>query len=1389
MDEPDETIKIKLSALSQNVRLGSSSTGTGTIKDDDAAPTVTLSLSPTTIHESDQTDSAFDSSVSKVTASLSHASAVQITVTVSATAGTNAVSGDFALSPNKTLRIAPGSRSSTGRVTVSAVDNSVSNASKQVTVSGSVSGGVSGSTSANPASQTLTIQDDDSEPTLSIDSPSVSEGDSGSKPLTFTVSLSPASDSAVTVKYADAGTGTATAGTDYTALTAGSLTFAAGDTYKTISIQVTGDVLGEPDETVRVTLSDPVNAVLGAASTGVGTIRNDNDTPTVGIDSPSVSEGDSGEVDLDFTVSLSAASGQQVTVGYAVDATDGGTATAGTDYTALAAGTATIAAGSSSTTVTVKVKGDTTDEPNETVRLTLSGPTNATLDAEKTTGTGTITDDDAAPTVTLALTPSTIDESDQDAGTPDTSVSAVSASLSHASAEAITVSVAAATGANAASGDYTLSENTTLTIAAGATSSTETVTVSAVDNAKDEADKQVTVSGTVSGGVSGSASANPSSQTLTITDDDAAPTVSIGSASVAEGDSGEADLDFTVSLSAASGKQVTVNYAVDGTDGGTATSGADYAAVTETTLTFAVGDTSKTVTVKAKGDTTDEPDETVRLTLSEPGNATLGSASTGVGTITDDDAAPTVSIGSASAAEGDSGEADLDFTVSLSAASGKRVTVNYAVDGTDGGTATSGTDYAAVTETTLTFAVGDTSKTATVRVKGDATDEPDETVRLTLSAPGNATLGSTSTGVGTITDDDAAPTVGISSPSVAEGDSGQAHLDFTVSLSAASGKQVTVNYAPDGTDAGTATSGTDYTAVSQTTLTFAAGEISKRARVLVTGDTADEPNETVKLTLSGPANATLDAAKTTGTGTITDDDAAPTVTLSLTPSTIDESDQDAGTPDTSVSAVSASLSHASAAAITVSVAAAAGTNAASGDFALSANTALTIAAGDTASTGTAVTVSAVDNAKDEADKQVTVSATVSGGVSGSASADPPSRTLTIRDDDGAPTVGIDSPSAAEGDSGQAHLDFTVSLSAVSGKQVTVKYAPATNAGTATSGTDYTAVSQTTLTFAVGETSKTVRVLVTGDATDEPDETVRLTLSGPTNATLDATKTTGVGTITDDDDPPTVSIGSASVAEGDSGEADLEFTVSLSAASGKQVTVKYAVDGTDAGTATSGTDYEAVTETTLTFAVGDTSKTVTVKVKGDTLNEPNETVRLTLSEPANATLGSASTGVGMITDDDGAPTVSISSPSVAEGDSGSANLDFMVTLSAASGRQVTVKYAPATNAGTATAGTDYAAVSQTTCITPKTYWTRHGRMRGSRHADKARRLPPRRSLYSGLPRTNMGCHHGHNGREETRGAGILEQIRPERNPRCVRGQPLDAVRLARQASFGRFVGAA
>ena len=215
---------------------------------------------------------------------------------------------------------------------------------------------------------------------------------------------------------------------------------------------------------------------------------------TASISSPGVTEGAAGgTATLEYDVTLNRAPGRQVTVAYAA-AADPGTASSGTDYTAISGGTLTFGAAETSKSFEVAVTGDALDEPNETVRVALSNPTGAVL-GSAAVGVGTITDDDPTPTLALSL-------SEPDAGTPDTiaesgagNATTVTASLSGGiSGEAITVTVSA-TGATAAAGDFSLSSDKTLTIAAGATTSSGTVTVTSVDDATDEPDETATVGG------------------------------------------------------------------------------------------------------------------------------------------------------------------------------------------------------------------------------------------------------------------------------------------------------------------------------------------------------------------------------------------------------------------------------------------------------------------------------------------------------------------------------------------------------------------------------------------------------------------------------------------------------------------------------------------------------------------------------------------------------------------------------------------------------------------------------------------------------------------------------------------------------------------------------
>lgn len=197
--------------------------------------------------------------------------------------------------------------------------------------------------------------------------------------------------------------------------------------------------------------------------------------------------------------------------------------------------------------------------------------------------------------------------------------------------------------------------------------------------------------------------------------------------------------------------------------------------------------------------------------------------------------------------------------------------------------------------------------------------------------------------------------------------------------------------------------------------------------------------------------------------------------------------------------------------------------------------------------------------------------------------------------------------------------------------VSVNYA--TSGGSATPGSDYTAKSGK-LDFGDGETSKTITIDLTNDSVSEPTEDFNITLSNPTGgASLGPQKVIDI--IIGDDDAPTISINNVQVAEGNSLTTNATFTVSLTRAYFKTVTVDFATDTT--GTATSGTDYQPAAGT-VTFNVGETSKPATVLINGDTTQEPNETFFVKLTNNSGVGI-SGFTGVGTIIDDD-APATTI-----------------------------------------------------------------------------------------------------------------------------------------------------
>ncbi|MEM9338717.1 MAG: BspA family leucine-rich repeat surface protein, partial [Bacteroidota bacterium] len=345
-------------------------------------------------------------------------------------------------------------------------------------------------------------------------------------------------------------TGSATgSGTDYT-LADGTFTISEGNTTGNISItSIVDDALDEPNETVIVTLSSPVNASLGTNDLHTYTIiDNDATTATIAFDA-TTSNGDESVPTANLAVSLSEVSGKDVSVDYAVTGTATGS---GTDYT-LTDGTLTISAGNLTGNISIaSIVNDLLDEPDETVIVTLSSPVNASLGIH-TVHTYTIEDDDATTTtIAFNATASNGDES--------MSAATLAVSLSEASGQDVFVNYSVTGTATGGGTDYLLT-NGTLTITPGNITKNISIT-SIVDDLLDEPDETVVV--TLSSPVNASLGTNDV-HTYTIIDNDATTTTIAFDATTSNGDESVPTANLAVSLSEVSGKDVSVDYAVTGT--------------------------------------------------------------------------------------------------------------------------------------------------------------------------------------------------------------------------------------------------------------------------------------------------------------------------------------------------------------------------------------------------------------------------------------------------------------------------------------------------------------------------------------------------------------------------------------------------------------------------------------------------------------------------------------------------------------------------------------------------------------------------------------------------------------------------------------------------------
>ena len=1243
IDDDGEWLAVSFGTLPSGVTEGSVATERVDLIDNDV-PSVTVSYASADYQAIEGGSSA------TVTVRLSARPERSVTIPIRVTRKAGASSGDYSGIPSS---VTFGSRDRSRTFTVTATDDAIDDDGEWLELSfGALPSGV---TEGSVATERVDLIDDDvPSVTVSYVSENYQATEDGSS-ATVTVRLSARPERSVTIPIRVTRKAGASSG-DYSGIPS-SVTFGSRDRSRTFTVTATDDAIDDDGEWLAVSFGTlPSGVTEGSVATERVDLI-DNDVPSVTVSYASENyQATEGGSSATVTVNLSAQPERSVTV--PISASGGGGALS-VDYK-LSASSVTFSTTQTSRTFTVTANDDSVDDDSEWVSLSFGALPDGVTEGSIATERVDLIDDEPDPTVTLALSHASIPESG--------GASTVTASLSHASSAATTVTVSASPVAPAKAGDFTQS-GTTLTIAAGATDSSGSVTITGDGNAIDEDDRQVTVSARASNpqGVVG----DPAEVILTIEDDDDPPTVSLSSSSVAV-DEDAGSVSLTASLSEASGKQVIVVYA---TANGTATSGSDYTAASGT-LTFAAGTKSQAVSVAVVEDSVYEPGETFTITLRSPSNATLGSPSSATITIRDNDLLPvTVSYASADYRATEGG-AKATVTVNLSAQPGRQVVIPIAAAAQGGATAQGqpDADYSGI-PANVTFGATDTSKTFTVTATDDSVDDDGEWVSLSFgSLPDGVTKGSVATSRVDLTDDDAEPRVTLALFPTSITENGGVST-VTASLSHPSGADTTLTVRASPTAAAEAGGFT----LSGTTLTIAAGETDSTGSVTITAVDnavhAPDKSVTVSATASNPQGV---ADLSDATLTIEEDDVRG-VQISVSDLSLYEGESGAYT---------VGLTSQPTADVTVDIGLAAQPQAD-----VSPTPWRLTFTPENWNTRQTVTIEALDDA-DAGSGEVEVAHFVGGGDYGANGVTAPPVAVWVSDDDVTASFSKAAYTATEG---RAPARVEVTLNAAPGREVAIPMMAAAQGGATppgAEGADYSDIPGN-VTFARDEQSKTFMVTATQDETAEEGERVELRFGSLPKGVAASGRTAATIHLKDDPGPAstqvTLSVSPSSVAES-AGATPLTVTGALDGAplAEEAVVSLWLTPGPE----TEEADFEAA-ETLLKIAAGETrgEAAITLTPVNDTIVEGIETVGvdgLVSVGRADSTL--YATPANVTIDDDDAPawTVTLHPSAIAEF-GGSATL----TLSTGGVTYETDEVIDLAYTGSATLGADFNAPGSVT----------------------------------------------------------------------------------------------
>ena len=1121
----------------------------------------------------------------------------------------------------------------------------------------------------------VSINDDDPPADVDVEfgqgSYTVAEG--GTVTVTVTLSVDPEQTVTIPVSKVDQDGATSD---DYSGVPE-NVVFSAGDTSRTFTFAATEDTVDDDGESVKLTFGTLPDGVTKGTTTETTVSITDDDVPSVtvsyGSATYSVDETDDASTTEDMeneavvTVTLSAAPERTVTIG--ITTTDQGevnqSQASSADYSGVP-GSVVFNSGETTKTFTFAAKADTVDDDGESVKLSFNSLPAGVAEGTIKDTVVSINDDDLPADVDVEFGQGSYTVAEGSSVT-------VTVTLSEDPERTVTIPVSKANQDGASNSDYS-GVPANVVFNSGETSKTFSFT--ATSDTDDDDGESVKLSfGTLPAGVT---EGTTNETTVSITDDDV-PSVTVSFENSAYSvDEGSSET-IKVILSAEPERAVAIPISATFLNG---VGNGDFSGA-PVTLNFAEDDTEKTITFAASEDSHDDDGEQVKLTFGTlPDGVSEGSPKETTVSINDDDLPADVDLefgqGSYTVAEGSS----VMVTVTLSEDPEQTVTIPISKANQGGA---SNSDYTGV-PASVVFNSGETSKTFTFTATMDSIDDDGESVKLTFGTlPSGVTEGTTNETTVSITDDDV-PSVSVSfgsaTYSVDETDDASTTEDkeneavVTVTLSADPERTVTITLVT--TDQGeinqSQASSADYSGV-PARVVFNAGETSKTFTFVAKADIVDDDGESVKLTfINLPTGVSEGTIKETVVS-INDDDLPADVDVAFGQGSYTVAEGSSVT-------VTVTLSEDPERAVTIPISKADQGGASSSDYSgVPAN--VVFNAGEMSKTFSfSATMDSIDD--DGESVKLTFGTLPTGVTEGTTK-----ETVVFITDDDVPSVTVafgaatysvdetDDTSTTEDKENEAVV--TVTLSAAPERTVTIGITT-TDQGevnqSQASSADYSGVPASVV-FNSGETSKTFTFAAKADTVDDDGESVKLSFNSLPAGVTEGTIKETVVSINDDDLPADVDVefgqGSYTVAEG----SNVTVTVTLSEDPERTVTIPI-VTANQGGASNS--DYSGV-PATVVFNAGETSKTFSFAATSDTVDDDDESVKLTFGTlPTGVTEGTTKETVVSITDDD-VPSVTVAfgaaTYSVDETDDTSTTEDkeneavVTVTLSAAPERTVTI----------------------------------------------------------------------------------------------------------------------